>query len=328
MNFLGIPLWEGRTNGFQKPVSNGWSSYPVPSEEPAPVVPRIRPPVRSRDAVQLHIILFLITLATTLVAGMWWAGIADPMTHLEQLYRGIPYAGTLLAILFCHEMGHYLTARYYGMDVSLPYFLPSPPSLMGIPFLGTFGAVIRMKSPPEHRRALLHVGAAGPIAGFCVALPAMLYAFATATQVRIDPTAGGPYFASPLLLHIIGYIVIGPIPSGMTLQVNSVGVAAWFGLLVTVFNLLPIGQLDGGHIVYALLGRQARYVSWAVIGALLVLGFLAWPGWILWAFLGWLSGRRQPVVLDQHAPLSRYSQVLAGIALIIFVLCFMPIPIQ
>jgi membrane-associated protease RseP (regulator of RpoE activity) len=225
-------------------------------------------------------------------------------------------------------MGHYVTARYYGMDVTLPYFLPSPPSIMGIPFLGTFGAVIRMKSPPQHRRALLHVGAAGPIAGFCVALPAMLYAFATATQVHTDTTAGGPYFASPLLLHIIGYIVIGPIPSGMTLQVNSVGVAAWFGLLVTVFNLLPIGQLDGGHIVYALLGRQARYVSWAVIGTLLVLGFLAWPGWILWAFLGWLSGRRQPVVLDQHAPLSRYSQVLAGIAFTIFVLCFMPIPIQ
>ena len=114
----------------------------------------------------------------------------------------------------------------------------------------------------------------------------------------------------------------------MTLQVNSVGVAAWFGLLVTVLNLLPIGQLDGGHIVYALLGRQARYVSWAVIGALLVLGLVAWPGWILWAFLGWLSGRRQPVVLDQHAPLSRYSRVIAGIAFAIFVLCFMPIPIQ
>jgi membrane-associated protease RseP (regulator of RpoE activity) len=105
-------------------------------------------------------------------------------------------------------------------------------------------------------------------------------------------------------------------------------VAAWFGLLVTVFNLLPIGQLDGGHIVYALLGRQARYVSWTVIGALVVLGLLVWPGWILWAFLGWLSGRRQPVVLDQHDPLSRYSRVIAGVALVIFVLCFMPIPIQ
>jgi len=272
--------------------------------------------------------LFLITVATTLLAGMYWAEIKAPLQHLELLYRGIPFAGTLLAILFCHEMEHYVTARYYGMDVTLPYFLPSPPAIMGMPFLGTFGAVIRMKSPPQHRCALLHVGAAGPIAGFCVALPAMIYAFATATQVPMDATRDGLYFASPLLLHIIGYIVIGPIPAGMTLTINSVGVAAWFGLLVTVFNLLPIGQLDGGHIVYALLGRQARYVSWAVIGALLVLGLLARPGWILWAFLGWLSGRRQPVVLDQHAPLSRYSQVIAGIAFTIFVLCFMPIPIQ
>ena len=328
MNFLGIPLWERRVNGLQKPIPNGWASLHVSSEEPAPAVPRKAPPVLAHGTARLHIILFLTTVATTLVAGMWWAGIAAPMTHLEQLYRGIPYAGTLLAILFCHEMGHYVTARYYGMDVTLPYFLPSPPSLMGIPFLGTFGAVIRMKSPPQHRRALLHVGAAGPIAGFCVALPAMIYAFATATQVPLSETMGGPYFASPLLLHIIGYVVIGPIPSGMTLTINSVGVAAWFGLLVTVFNLLPIGQLDGGHIVYALLGRQARYVSWAVIGALVVLGLLVWPGWILWAFLGWLSGRRQPVVLDQHDPLNRYSRVIAGVALVIFVLCFMPIPIQ
>ena len=227
----------------------------------------------------------------------------------------------MLGILFCHEMGHYITARYYGMDVTLPYFIPAPP-----PFLGTFGAIIRMKSPPQHRRALLHIGAAGPIAGFCVALPAMIYAYATSTMVPVSAGMGGPYLAEPLLLQIIGYLVVGPLPSGMSLAVNSVGLAAWFGLLVTVFNLLPIGQLDGGHIVYALLGRQARYISWAVMGALLVLG-LAWPGWILWAFLGWLSGRRQPTVLDRHAPLSRYSQVIAGIAFAIFILCFMPVPI-
>src|SRR5215468_10421346 len=138
MNFLGIPLWERRMNGFQKPVSNGWSSHPVSSEEPVPVASQMGAPRISQGTARIHIVLFLITVATTLMAGMWWAGIADPMAHLEQLYRGIPYAGTLLAILFCHEMGHYVTARYYGMDVTLPYFIPSP-----IPFLGTFGAVIR-----------------------------------------------------------------------------------------------------------------------------------------------------------------------------------------
>jgi membrane-associated protease RseP (regulator of RpoE activity) len=240
----------------------------------------------------------------------------------------------LLGILFCHEMGHYVTARYYGMDVTLPYFIPAPPSFLGVPFLGTFGAIIRMQSPPRHRRALLHIGAAGPIAGFCVALPAMIYAYATSTVVPLSTGMGGPSLAEPLLLQIIGYLIVGPLPSDMSLALNSVGLAAWFGLLVTVFNLLPIGQLDGGHIIYALLGRRARYVSRAVIGALLVLGVLdlawpgwGWPGWILWAFLGWLSGRRQPTVLDQHAPLSRSSQVIAAIALVIFILCFMPVPI-
>jgi len=328
MNFLGIPAWERHVNGLQKPVSNGWGLVPTPLAEPMPEAPRLRSPQTPRGTARFHVLLFLITVMTTLVAGMYWTGIEAPLEHPELFYRGIPFAGTLLAILFCHEMGHYVTARYYGMDVTLPYFIPSPPAIMGIPFLGTFGAVIRMKSPPQHRRALLHVGAAGPIAGFCVALPAMIYAFATATQVPMPTSMGGPYFAEPLLLQIIGYVVVGPVPSGMTLTINSVGIAGWFGLLVTVFNLLPIGQLDGGHILYALLGRQARYISWAVIGALLALGLLAWPGWILWAFLGWLSGRRQPTVLDQQAPLSRYSQVIAGIALAIFVLCFMPIPIQ
>ena len=328
MSFLGIPAWERHVNGLQKPGSNGWGAFPTPLEEPMPETPRLLPPDTPHSTTRIHVMLFLITVVTTLLAGMYWTGIEAPLQHPELFYRGIPFAGTLLAILFCHEMGHYVTARYYGMDVTLPYFIPSPPAMMGMPFLGTFGAVIRMKSSPKHRRALLHIGAAGPIAGFCVALPAMIYAFATATQVPMATGMGGPYFAEPLLLQIIGYVVVGPVPSGMMLTINSVGIAAWFGLLVTVFNLLPIGQLDGGHIIYALLGRQARYISWAVIGALLMLGLLAWPGWILWAFLGWLSGRRQPAVLDQQDPLNRYSQVIAGIALAIFVLCFMPIPIQ
>ena len=328
MSFLGIPSWERHVNGFQKSTStsNGWGSVPVSVQEPAHEVSRVRPAPTGHGTTLVHVLLFLATVLTTLMVGMLMKGV-DPWTHPAQFYQGVPYAGTLLGILFCHEMGHYLTARYYGMDVTLPYFIPAPPSVMGVPFLGTFGAVIRMKSPPQHRRALLHIGAAGPIAGFCVALPAMIYAYATATIVSTSAGMSGPSLAEPLLLQIIGYFVVGPLPSGMTLEVNSVGLAAWFGLLVTVFNLLPIGQLDGGHIVYALLGRRARYISWAVMGALLVLG-LAWPGWILWAFLGWLSGRRQPTVLDQYAPLSGYSHVIAGIALAIFILCFMPVPIM
>jgi len=323
MSFLGIPAWERHVNGLQKSARtrNGWGSVPVSVQEPVREASRVPPPSTTHSTTLVHVLLFLTTVLTTLLVGMRLEGIDHPLLHLAQFYQGLPYAGTLLGILFCHEMGHYVTARYYGMDVTLPYFIPAPP-----PFLGTFGAIIRMQSPPQHRRALLHIGAAGPIAGFCVALPAMIYAYATSTVVPMSTDAGGLQLAEPLLLQIIGHLVVGPLPAGMSVAVNSVGLAAWFGLLVTVFNLLPIGQLDGGHIIYALLGRQARYLSWAVIGVLLGLG-LAWPGWILWAFLGWLSGRRQPTVLDQHAPLSRYSTVIAGIALAIFILCFMPVPI-
>jgi membrane-associated protease RseP (regulator of RpoE activity) len=266
-----------------------------------------------------------MTAVTTVVAGMVIEGL-NPLEHLTEFHRGLPYAGTLLAILFSHEMGHYLTARYYGMDVTLPYFLPAPPPLF---FVGTLGAFIRMKSPAQHRRALLYVAAAGPIAGFCVALPAVIYAYATSTVTPMNAAEGGIYFSEPLLLQLIGRLVVGPVPAEAVLHINGVGVAAWFGLLVTMLNLMPIGQLDGGHIVYAIAGRHARYVSWAVIGALLTMGFLLnYLGWFLWAFLGWLTSRRQPVILDPYVPLSQYSRVIAGLALVIFVLCFMPVPIS
>ena len=289
-----------------------------------PTVPPLPAPVRTRPRYIIHAGLFLLTVVTTVAAGMLWEGL-DPLKQPALFYRGLPYAGTLLTILFCHEMGHYLTARYYGMDVTLPYFLPAPP----IPFiLGTFGAFIRMKSPPQHRRALLYVGAAGPIAGFCVALPAMIYAYTTSTVTPIPTEGSGLYFGEPLLLQLIGHLVLGPLPEGSVLTLNSVGLAAWFGLLVTMFNLLPIGQLDGGHIVYALLGRATRYLSWLLIGVLLVLGWYFWPGWYFWALVGWLTGRRHPTILDQYAPLTRRSQIIAAIALVIFIACFMPVPVD
>ncbi|GIX49693.1 MAG: metalloprotease [Candidatus Tectimicrobiota bacterium] len=281
-----------------------------------------RPAPTTRPNYHTHVLLFVMTVVTTVVAGMVMEGL-NPLAHPGEFYRGLPYAGTLLAILLAHEMGHYLTARYYGMDVTLPYFIPAPPPLF---FLGTLGAFIRMRSPARHRRALLQVGAAGPLAGFCVALPAVIYAYATATVVPIHGTAAGIYFGEPLLLQAIGRLLVGPVPEGYALHINSVGVAGWFGLLVTMLNLLPIGQLDGGHILYALLGRYARYVSRAVIAALLVLGFL-FPGWFFWAFFGWLTSLRHPLILDPYLPLDRRSLSMAAAALAIFVLCFMPVPI-
>jgi len=295
-----------------EPHRNGWH----PRMSPSPQPPRQRPNYYT------HIMLFLMTLVTTVVAGMVWEGL-HPIEQISQFYRGLPYALTLLTILFFHEMGHYLTARYYGMDVTLPYFLPAPPPLI----IGTFGAFIRMKSPARNRRALLYIGAAGPIAGFCVALPAMIYAYATASVVPVTPSPGSFSLAEPLLLQFIGRAILGPIQEGHAIHLSSVGLAAWFGIFVTVLNLLPMGQLDGGHIIYAMLGPYARYVSWAVVCLLLVLGFF-FLGWFVWAVLGWLTSRRPQLVLDPSTPLDRRSFVIAGIALVIFVLCFMPIPIS
>ncbi len=295
-----------------EPHRNGWTPH-------APPPPR---PVRQRPNYHTHIMLFLMTMVTTIVAGMVWEGL-NPIQQINQFHRGLPYAVTLLSILLFHEMGHYLTARYYGMDVTLPYFLPAPPPL----FIGTFGAFIRMKSPARNRRALLYIGAAGPIAGFCVALPAMIYAYTTASVVPVTPSAGGLSLAEPLLLQFIGRAILGPIQEGHVIQLNSIGLAAWFGIFVTVLNLLPMGQLDGGHITYAIVGPYARYVSWAVVCMLFVLGFF-FLGWFLWAVLGWLTSRRPQVVLDPQTPLDRRSFMIAGIALAIFILCFMPIPIS
>ena len=294
-----------------EPYRNGWSPHPPPLSAPP------------RPSYHTHVLLFLMTFVTTVVAGMLWEGF-HPIEQINQFHRGLPYAMTLLGILLFHEMGHYLTARYYGMDVTLPYFIPAPPPLF---FIGTFGAFIRMKSPAQHRRALLNVGAAGPIAGFCLALPAMVYAYATASVIPVPPNASGLSFGEPLLLQVIGRIVLGPVQEGYVVQINSVGIAAWFGIFVTVLNLLPIGQLDGGHIVYAILGPYARYVSWAVVCSLIVLGFF-FLGWFLWALLGWLTSLRPQVVLDPQSPLDRRSLVIAGVALAIFILCFMPVPIS
>jgi membrane-associated protease RseP (regulator of RpoE activity) len=279
---------------------------------------------RRRPNYHTHIVLFLMTVVTTMVAGMWWENL-HPLQQIEEFYRGLPYAFTLLAILFCHEMGHYLTARYYGIDVTLPYFIPMPPPLFPI---GTLGAFIRMKSLPHNRRALLNVGAAGPIAGFCIALPAAIYAYTTATVIPM-PSSGGLSFAEPLLLQMINRVVLGPLPPGSVIQISSVGIAAWFGLLVTMLNLLPVGQLDGGHIVYALLGRRARYLSWTVVAALLIMGVVFNTMWFMWAGIGIVLLRlRPPVILDQHTPLDWRSYLIAALSLIIFVLCFMPSPIS
>jgi membrane-associated protease RseP (regulator of RpoE activity) len=249
-------------------------------------------------------------------------------------YReGAGLAIGLLSILLAHEMGHYLACRYYRVDATLPQFLPSPwiPAFgwlvwQPISFVGTFGAFIRIRGRIPHRKALFDIGVAGPLAGFVVCLPVLVLGIA---QGRILPRHApglGIEFGEPLLFQWITQLVHGPVPDGYELVIGKLGVAAWFGLFVTALNLMPIGQLDGGHVTYSLLRERAHLVSrlakWACIG-------LIWfgPNWLLWAVIARFVGRPHPPTSDDEAPAGAARAWVGGLALLVFVVCFVPNPI-
>jgi membrane-associated protease RseP (regulator of RpoE activity) len=256
-------------------------------------VPRPPTPVRP---TRLQVGLFLLTVLSTLLVGAAHEGV-NPLANPAQLLRGTPFAATLLGILFAHEMGHYLAARRRGVDVTLPYFIPAPT------LLGTFGAFIRVRSPMSDRGALLEVGAAGPIAGFLVALPAAWIGVASSRFGSIPEGGGWLELGESLLLKGIVRLVHGPVPAGQDLLLSPVGLAAWAGILVTALNLLPLGQLDGGHVAYALCGRRRSY--WIGLGTIAVMLVLSrsWPGWIIWCVLPIIFGLRHPPPIDPDRPL-------------------------
>jgi membrane-associated protease RseP (regulator of RpoE activity) len=240
------------------------------------------------------------------------------------LLDGLPYAAALLGILAAHEMGHYLTARRVGAPTSLPYFLPMP---LGF---GTFGAVINMAAPPRNRRHLLAIAAAGPLAGLAVAIPVLLIGLSL-SRVEPLPAAGEFMMEGNSLLYAgLKFMVFGQwLPTnGVDVMIHPVAFAGWAGLLVTGLNLLPAGQLDGGHIVYALLGeRWSRVVLWGVLAVLAALAFL-WQGWILWVALILIFGRMRVAPLDDVTPLTTAQRALALLMLAVFILVFAPIPMR
>jgi membrane-associated protease RseP (regulator of RpoE activity) len=221
-------------------------------------------------------------------------------------------------------MGHYLAARYYGVDATLPFFIPFP--LPGVSLVGTLGAFIRIRGPIPHRRALFDIGVAGPLAGFLVCLPVLWLGVREATVQPFLADAGGMFFGEPLAFQWMAHLVHGPIPDDQTLVMGQLGLAAWFGLFVTALNLMPIGQLDGGHVTYSLLRERARLVSkiasWVCV-ALVYFG----PNWILWAILVRVLGRRHPSTLDDDAPVGRGRVWVGLLSLAVFAVCFVPNPI-
>jgi membrane-associated protease RseP (regulator of RpoE activity) len=272
--------------------------------------------------VVVHGGLFAVTAFTTTVAGAVWDG-ADPATR-DGLVRGLPFSGSLLAILLCHELGHYLFCLRHGVRATLPYFLPAPPIL--VPW-GTFGAFIRVGSRFPDRRALFDMGAAGPWAGFVVALGVMIVGLLLS---RVDPAAPQSsvlVFGDSLLTAHLTRAVLGAEPD--TVFIHPVGVAGWFGLLVTSLNLLPAGQLDGGHVLYAALGRRTPFISGGIAALLAVLGFRLWPGWFFWAaILALMTRLGHPETADDQAPLGTARLVGAVLTLIVLVITFVPEPLK
>ena len=240
---------------------------------------------------------------------------------------GLWYSASILAILGAHEYGHYYACRYYGVDASLPYFLPAP-----LPLTGTLGAFIRIRQVIPTKRELFDIGIAGPIAGFIVAVPVLLIGMSLSRVAQLPAdTSGFVELGEPLLFKGIAWLFWGTPPEGYSINMHPMAFAAWFGLLATALNLFPIGQLDGGHISYAVLGRRSTLVTLATVGALIGLTFVS-MSWLVWTVLTVVMlvafGPRHPRTMDEHIPLDRGRQLLALFALVMFILCFTPAPIE
>jgi membrane-associated protease RseP (regulator of RpoE activity) len=313
---------------------------PAREEYPGLLTPevdvRYSPRPKFKDRGWLHVLLFMATFVVTTFMGadQYAAFLQDfnltaalPLTLPALVLRGFWYSVTILLILGCHEMGHYLACRYYDVDASLPFFIPAP-----FVMTGTLGAFIRIREPIQQKHVLFDIGIAGPIAGFLVAVPALFIGVAMSHVARVPPNAPGQWeIGEPLLFKLAEAVFWGSTPDGYSLNMHPVAFAAWFGLLATALNLFPIGQLDGGHISYAVFGRRSTYITFAAIGVAAVLVYVA-SSWLVWTALMItmlvLFGPRHPPVADEHVPLDRTRLYLALFALLMFVLCFTPAPIR
>ncbi len=278
----------------------------------------------TRPRVWLAMALFLATAVSAVFAGSLSEAQGDLSRLMAHPLAGWPFAASLLAILLAHELGHYFVARHFGTAVSLPYFIPMPL----VPF-GTLGAVIRMKSPPKNRRQLLAIAAAGPLAGLVLAIPILVIGLVL-SEVLPFPPGNYTMEGNSLLYVAIKFLLFRRLlPSGgEDVFLHQVAFAGWVGLLVTGLNLIPAGQLDGGHAVYALIGRRAGRLTLLMVAGLIVLGFLKqWEGWYLWAFLILIFGRAHAEPLDDITRLDTPRRLLAMLVIILFILTFVPVPL-
>jgi len=325
----GFPL-----HGRVPPAAAPWR---LPQVAFAPPAPR---------RLRLALVLFLLTVVSTLFVGLHLVrayeqgqpAYTDSIYSFELLrelaanplvlFQGWAFAATLLGILLAHELGHYFACRRYGIVASYPYFLPFPN------LIGTMGAFIRIQSPIVNRRALFDVGIAGPLVGFVLAVPALAWGLAHSKALPEAAEGSVVVFGNPLLVWFFEKLFWPGLPADH-LMMHPVARAAWVGLFATALNLLPVGQLDGGHIVYAVAAEKHRRLSRVFLLALLAAGALGfrypemlWPGWLVFGGFLLLIGPRHPAVLDPGAGLDSGRLRVAALGLLVFLLCFTPVPFR
>lgn len=282
----------------------------------------------------LALLLFAITFLSVLYAGAL-NEVQDLVGAVIEIYRGLPFALSLMGILVAHEMGHFVVGRLIGVPMSFPFFIPLPIPLPVLQ-LGTMGAVIQMKAPPVNRRSMLIVGAAGPIAGLIVALPVLLLGFAMSQVTPLDMSQ--PFYkeGDSILYLLLKFLWFGKVlpGGGEDVLISGVAFAGWAGLLVTMLNLIPVGQLDGGHIVNALFGDRIAWLRWPIILVLLILGSLdlfglpgGWMGWLIWAGILFVLGGIRAEPLDDITRLKPWHWALGLVMIVVFILIFMPVPL-
>jgi membrane-associated protease RseP (regulator of RpoE activity) len=286
----------------------------------------------------INLVLFLVTIGSTLYAG----AVNEPGFTGTQIWLGWPFSLSMLLILGAHELGHYFAARYHKVPVTLPYFIPFPT------FIGTMGAFIRLKAPIKNRRALLDIGAAGPLAGMVFAVPILILGLLTSPVGPLPP--GAYYQEGNSVLYLLAKVVThgeclpghSPVCTGLAtlssgiataasrdISLNQMAWAGWVGLFVTGLNLIPVGQLDGGHVSYVLFGRRARRFFWPAIVVLALLALLTGAAtWWLWILLLFIFGRAYAQPLDDVTRLDPRRRAVAIFSLVLFFLVFVPVPIQ
>jgi len=291
----------------------------------------IRKTKRKAKSIWINISLLISTIITTVLTGSilnigysdaWSVPRLLDIFNINNLFSGtVFFALPLISILFVHEMGHYFTSKKHGIKTSLPFFMPIPPILPGFN-IGTFGALISSSDPMPNKKALFDVGISGPIAGFIIAIPVTIMGIATSEIVPIPDISSGEIILGSSFLFILLSNMIHTIPEGFALNMNSIAFAGWVGLLITSINLLPAGQLDGGHIFRAVLGEKQKYAGWIAVFIMI------FTGWVFFAIIiVFMMGMMHPPPLNDESKIDMKRKILFIVALTILILCFIPFPI-